>query len=61
MTIFSKFFSIPGAIQDRSSVNTLKKRLDWGEPALTIIDVRSRVLFDLNYILGSIRLGGKIR
>ena len=39
MTIFSKFFPIPGAIQDRSSVNTLKKRLDWGEPALTIIGI----------------------
>ena len=56
MTIFSKFFPIPGAIQDRSSVNTLKKRLDWGEPALTIVDVRSRVLFDLNHILGSISM-----
>ena len=56
MTIFSKFFPIPGAIQDRSSVNILKKRLDWGEPALTIVDVRSRVLFDLNHILGSISM-----
>ena len=56
MTIFSKFFPIPGAIQDRSSVNTLKKRLDWGEPALTIVDVRSRVLFDLDRILGSISM-----
>ena len=46
MNIFSKFFPIPEAIQDRSSVNTLKKRLDWGEPALTIVDVRSKVLMD---------------
>ncbi|MEM7760451.1 MAG: rhodanese-like domain-containing protein [Cyanobacteria bacterium P01_A01_bin.40] len=56
MTIFSKFFPIPEEIQYRSSVSTLKKRLDWGEPALTIIDARSRVLFDINHILGSISM-----
>jgi hypothetical protein len=41
MTIFSKFIPIPEPIQNKSRVGALKKRLDWGEPALTIIDVRT--------------------
>lgn len=54
MTIFSKLIPIPEPIQDKSSVSTLKKCLDWGKPALTIIDVRSRVLFNSTHITGSI-------
>lgn len=58
MTILFKFFSnlipIPEPIQNKSNVESLKKRLDWGEPALTIIDLRSRVLFKVNHIRGSI-------
>lgn len=56
MTIFSKSIPIPGAIQDRSSVHTLKKRLDWGKAALTIIDVRPKVFFDITHIMGSISM-----
>ena len=52
MSIFSNF--IPEPIQNQSSVGALKKRLDWGEPALTIIDVRPRVLFNITHIMGSI-------
>jgi rhodanese-related sulfurtransferase len=54
MNIFSKLIPIPKPIQDQSSVSTLKQCLDWGKPALTIIDVRSRVLFNSNHIRGSI-------
>ena len=56
MTIFSKFIPTPEPIKNKSRVSTLKKRLDWGEPALTIIDVRSRVLFELTHITGSISM-----
>jgi rhodanese-related sulfurtransferase len=54
MTIFSKLIPVPEPIQSQSSVATLKKCLDWGNPALTIIDVRSRVLFNSTHITGSI-------
>ena len=52
MSIFSNF--IPEPIQNQSSVGALKKRLDWGEPALTIIDVRTRDAFNTCRIQGSI-------
>ncbi len=52
MTIFSNF--IPEPIQNKSSVGALKKRLDWGEPALTIIDLRTRDSFNTCHIQGSI-------
>jgi rhodanese-related sulfurtransferase len=34
----------------------LKERLDWGEPALTIIDVRDRDAFNISHICGAISL-----
>ncbi len=54
MAIFSNFIPTPEPIQNQSSVSSLKQRLDWGEPALTIIDVRPRELFNINHIRGSI-------
>ncbi|AFY57485.1 Rhodanese-related sulfurtransferase [Rivularia sp. PCC 7116] len=54
MTIFSNFIPIPPAIQNKSSVGDLKKRLDWGEPALNIVDARPRKLFNVIHIRGSI-------
>ena len=56
MAIFSNFIPIPEPIQNKSSVSALKKRLDWGEPALTIIDVRPRELFNITHIMGSISM-----
>lgn len=56
MTMFSKFIPIPGAIENQSSVNTLKKRLEWGKAALTIIDARPGVLFNITHIIGSISM-----
>ena len=56
MAIFSNFIHTPEPIKNKSRVGTLKKRLDWGEPALTIIDVRQRELFELTHITGSISM-----
>ena len=56
MAIFSKFIPTPQPIKNKSCVSTLKKRLDWGKPALTIVDARSRVLFELTHITGSISM-----
>ena len=37
-----------------SSPSDLRKRLDWGEPGLTIVDVRSREAFNEERIMGAI-------
>lgn len=34
--------------------HTLKSRLDWGQPSLTIIDVRDRLTFNRGHIMGAI-------
>jgi rhodanese-related sulfurtransferase len=49
-----QFIVIPEAIQNQSSVDSLKNRLDWGEPALTIVDVRDRAAFNTSHIMGAI-------
>ena len=41
-------------LQGQSRVYDLKARLDWGEPALTIIDVRDRSEFNTSHILGAV-------
>lgn len=46
----------PPPLKARSRVYDLKARLDWGEPALTIIDVRSHSEFIQHHILGAINL-----
>jgi rhodanese-related sulfurtransferase len=51
-----QFILIPEAIQDRSNVESLKNRLDWGEPALTIVDVRDRTAFNTSHIMGAIAM-----
>jgi rhodanese-related sulfurtransferase len=52
-----KFFGIlptPPPLQAQSRVCDLKARLDWGEPALTIIDVRDRIQFNSHHIMGAV-------
>lgn len=44
----------PAPFHKEASPNELKSRLDWGEPALTIIDVRDREAFNSERILGAI-------
>jgi len=47
---------IPGSNSQQMPVSTaqaLKERLQWGEPALTIIDVRDRDVFNQEHITGA--------
>ncbi len=53
----NKLFGIlptPPSLQARSRVYDLKSRLDWGEPALTIVDVRDRQEFNVKHIMGAV-------
>jgi rhodanese-related sulfurtransferase len=50
------FIPVPSPLTSRSRVYELKARLDWGEPALTIIDIRSRREFNHSHIMGAINL-----
>ncbi|WP_017721976.1 rhodanese-like domain-containing protein [Kamptonema formosum] len=43
----------PPKLKSQSSAHDLKARLEWGEPALTILDVRSRTAFNEDRILGA--------
>ena len=49
-------FPTPKPLKAVSTVFELKDRLDWGEPALTIIDVRNRSFFNESRICGSISM-----
>ncbi len=46
----------PPPMQPQSRAYDLKARLDWGEPALTIIDIRPISDFNQSHILGAISL-----
>jgi rhodanese-related sulfurtransferase len=43
----------PPHLKTQSSVHDLKSRLEWGEPALTILDVRPREIYNDSHILGA--------
>lgn len=43
-------------LKTKSTPQNLKQRLDWGEPALTIIDARERNAFNISHIMGAISL-----
>ena len=47
---------IPEPLKEKSRVYDLKERLDWGEPALTIIDIRDRDEFNDSHITGAVSL-----
>lgn len=47
---------IPEPLKAQSRVSDLKKRLDWGEPAFTLIDARSREAFNSSHITGAVSL-----
>lgn len=47
---------VPPPLQAKSRVYDLKARLDWGEPALTIIDVRDHDEFHQRHITGAISM-----
>lgn len=46
----------PGLTQPQASVHDLKARLEWGEPALTILDVRDRASFNQGHIMGAMTM-----
>ncbi len=43
----------PPGLKAESSVHDLKSRLEWGEPALTILDVRPRDVYNSGHIMGA--------
>ncbi|NJL46514.1 MAG: rhodanese-like domain-containing protein [Leptolyngbyaceae cyanobacterium SM2_5_2] len=49
-------FPKPSPLQPESRVYDLKERLDWGEPALTIVDVRDRLEFNQSHVTGAISI-----
>ncbi len=55
MAIFPGF-PTPSPMRPQSRVQDLKTRLDWGEPALTIIDVRDRKAFNTEHITGAVSI-----
>jgi rhodanese-related sulfurtransferase len=54
--MFLDIIPTPPPLKAKSLVYDLKARLDWGEPALTIIDVRDRSEFQFSHILGAISM-----
>jgi rhodanese-related sulfurtransferase len=56
MNRFFGLFPKPSPLRPESRVYDLKERLDWGEPALTIIDVRDRTDFNQSHITGAISM-----
>lgn len=55
----NRFFGLipkPLPMRPESRVYDLKDRLDWGEPALTIVDVRCRSSFNENHVVGAISM-----
>lgn len=49
-------FPKPAPMKETARVYDLKARLDWGEPALTIIDLRDRALFNESHVMGAISM-----
>ena len=54
MNAFASIF--PSKLKPQATAQELKSRLDWGEPALTIIDVRDRADFNETRIQGSVSM-----
>ncbi|HEY9750468.1 MAG TPA: rhodanese-like domain-containing protein [Allocoleopsis sp.] len=46
----------PPGLKPQSSVHDLKSRLEWGEPALTILDARDRDSFNASHITGAMSM-----
>jgi len=53
-------FPKPSPMKAESRVYDLKERLDWGEPALTIVDVRDRTEFNHSHITGAISIPAEV-
>jgi len=44
----------PAPFKEKSRVYDIKSRIDWGEPALTILDVRDHDTFNQAHIMGAL-------
>ncbi|MGB6299947.1 MAG: rhodanese-like domain-containing protein [Rivularia sp. (in: cyanobacteria)] len=44
----------PPVTQKKSDAHVLKSRLEWGEPAFTILDVRDRQTYNEGHIMGAL-------
>jgi rhodanese-related sulfurtransferase len=47
---------IPPSFHSRASVHELKSRLNWGEPGLTILDLRDHATFGECHIMGAMNM-----
>ncbi len=56
MANFLNMIPVPAPLQPESLVYDLNDRLKWGEPALTVIDVRDRDAFNRSHIMGAISM-----
>ena len=56
MAFLSRLIPLPPTLKAESSVFELKHRLDWGEPAFTIVDVSHREVFNQRHITGAISM-----
>jgi rhodanese-related sulfurtransferase len=46
----------PPSLHQKAEARELKSRLEWGEPALTILDVRDRAAFNRGHIMGAMAM-----
>ncbi|MGB3492444.1 MAG: rhodanese-like domain-containing protein [Elainellaceae cyanobacterium] len=46
----------PAPMSAQARAQDLKTRLDWGEPALTIVDARDRNAFNEEHIMGAVSM-----
>lgn len=56
MNHFLGIIPTPPPLKERVLVYDLKTCLDWGNPALTILDVRDRRLFNSSHIMGALSM-----
>jgi rhodanese-related sulfurtransferase len=54
--IAAEMTPVPATFEVVTSASDLKARLEWGEPALTIIDVREREAYNQERVTGAISL-----
>lgn len=46
----------PSQETPQSSAQALKQRLEWGEPAFTVLDIRDRLAFNQSHIMGAMAM-----
>ncbi|WP_016952021.1 rhodanese-like domain-containing protein [Anabaena sp. PCC 7108] len=54
--LFSSIISHQQPIEAESDVHAIKSRLEWGEPAFTILDVRDRSIYNQGHIMGAMSM-----